>query len=427
MEKSKKSSKISKLRISNTHTSLSLLICTLVIICSLYVIRTFVTYEQFGPIYIALFSVIPAVAVTMSVLLIKSQLHTTGTRTFIWLTTALSFLFIAEQIWTFYEYFLKVDPFPSVADVFYVLSYPFFTIFLIEYLKPIKKYITKRIIGFAVILSSVFILPVLMTTYNLNTESNIFEFIMAIAYPIGDVILLIPAIIGILFLFKGERNYFWGAMLIGISLTISADIIFTFLESTKSYQGGNPVEVLWLSGYIFWSFACYEYKKNTAITKNQTNNLQIVNTIDYTTIRKMVIPMTISVIILVVIIAMINLGRTITVQDENSQAFAYMTYLISGIIGVFLTIMIVVYKNLENLVQLKTKELQESKQLIENQYKRLQQIEKDKGEFIAMVSHELKSPLVPIKGYVELLLSEKLGKLEEKQKDRLKIDRKSVV
>jgi len=44
-----------------------------------------------------------------------------------------------------------------------------------------------------------------------------------------------------------------------------------------------------------------------------------------------------------------------------------------------------------------------------------------KDEFLSMITHELKTPLVPIQGYVDMLLGEHLGSLNEKQKDRLKI------
>lgn len=49
-----------------------------------------------------------------------------------------------------------------------------------------------------------------------------------------------------------------------------------------------------------------------------------------------------------------------------------------------------------------------------------------KDEFLAMITHELKTPLVPIQGYADLLLSEHLGTLTDKQKERLSIIKSSA-
>lgn len=48
-----------------------------------------------------------------------------------------------------------------------------------------------------------------------------------------------------------------------------------------------------------------------------------------------------------------------------------------------------------------------------------------KDEFLAMITHELKTPLVPIQGYSDILLGEHLGKLNEQQKNRLEIIKSS--
>jgi PAS domain S-box-containing protein len=49
-----------------------------------------------------------------------------------------------------------------------------------------------------------------------------------------------------------------------------------------------------------------------------------------------------------------------------------------------------------------------------------------KDEFMAMIAHELKTPLVPIRGYADILLSEALGALNDTQKNRLEIIRSSA-
>lgn len=48
-----------------------------------------------------------------------------------------------------------------------------------------------------------------------------------------------------------------------------------------------------------------------------------------------------------------------------------------------------------------------------------------KDEFLAMITHELKTPLVPIQGYADMLLGGYLGNLTEKQKERISIIKSS--
>lgn len=48
-----------------------------------------------------------------------------------------------------------------------------------------------------------------------------------------------------------------------------------------------------------------------------------------------------------------------------------------------------------------------------------------KDEFLAMITHELKTPLVPIQGYADMLLSGYLGDLTDKQRERIAIIKSS--
>jgi signal transduction histidine kinase len=53
-------------------------------------------------------------------------------------------------------------------------------------------------------------------------------------------------------------------------------------------------------------------------------------------------------------------------------------------------------------------------------------IDTAKDEFLAMITHELKTPLVPIRGYADILLGGHLGNLTEKQKERISIIKSSA-
>ena len=62
----------------------------------------------------------------------------------------------------------------------------------------------------------------------------------------------------------------------------------------------------------------------------------------------------------------------------------------------------------ENVVQ---------KDKIQDQYVKLQGLQKEKEEFVAMITHDLKQPLVPISGNAEMLMNPKMGELNEMQKE----------
>jgi len=51
----------------------------------------------------------------------------------------------------------------------------------------------------------------------------------------------------------------------------------------------------------------------------------------------------------------------------------------------------------------------------------LRQADTAKEEFSSMITHELKTPLVPIQGYTELLLDGTLGELTERQKEKIQV------
>jgi len=66
-----------------------------------------------------------------------------------------------------------------------------------------------------------------------------------------------------------------------------------------------------------------------------------------------------------------------------------------------------------------SKEISELKLNINHAIEQLSKVESDRSSFSAMITHELKTPLVPIKGYAEILKKEKLGPLTIDQKDAI--------
>lgn len=68
-----------------------------------------------------------------------------------------------------------------------------------------------------------------------------------------------------------------------------------------------------------------------------------------------------------------------------------------------------------------SKEIESMSKSFQQMVKEIKKSSKQKEEFASMIAHELKTPLTPIRGYADLLLSEKSGPLNEKQKKQIEL------
>ena len=115
-------------------------------------------------------------------------------------------------------------------------------------------------------------------------------------------------------------------------------------------------------------------------------------------------------------------------QISGGSNLFVLIYGMLGAMSAFAISIIVINKRLEKAVESKTRELENSnKQLreateqISEQAKELREADIKKSEFSAMITHELKTPLVSIIGYGSMMLNGKLGTLNEMQKQKFEI------
>src|SRR5437867_5782774 len=118
---------------------------------------------------------------------------------------------------------------------------------------------------------------------------------------------------------------------------------------------------------------------------------------------------------------------------QTSYTFALIYAMLASMTG-FAIAIIIINRRLSRTVERKNNELvQSNKDLVKMaaelsvHEKKLREADIEKEEFSAMITHELKTPLVPVIGYSELLLDGTLGQLNDKQKETIQVMHSSAI
>ncbi|QUC64357.1 HAMP domain-containing histidine kinase [Nitrosopumilus sp. K4] len=394
---------------TKTHTrSIIYLISTLIGITLIYQARPFLDDSQFMWISVPSYSIIPGLLVVLSSIL-AVKLHKQNhfqSKAFLLFAIGAMCWFSAEQIWAIYDHIYDMDPFPSEADIFYMAAYPFFVAFLLISLKPVRKSISKKVWMFAMGLSISFLIPSFSAAYDDMEGEHAFDTSIALSYPILAAFQITPAIIGIMFLAKRGANYSWMLLLFGFLIYSVSDTFFLFAELDGNYYDGHPVDLMYLYSFILLIFSL-ENRLKLAYTSNDKNQgIFFSENIQFETISKYGIPLTLIIVSMVVLISLTSL---VYVDSEESLSIENIMMGVFAMLAVFTMIVLTVNKSLTKMVYMRTRELEEQKNNLENlveekthevlKAERLSAI----GELSGRLAHDLRNPLSVMKMSVDLI------------------------
>jgi hypothetical protein len=236
------------------------LIAALVGVAAVNLTSNFVSKDM--AIFVGNFSYVPiAGALLVLSMLILIRFRTTGHHGVAWFSFGGYAIasFIGEMLWIVQEVYLKIDPFPSAADIFYLVSYPFLLMFFVSYFQPVKNAITKKIFVVPLLLAVTILTLSLYFVLGNGANGELFEGVLATIYPIFDAMIIIPAMMGVALFFKGKVNFMWTLFCFGIISLFVADTAFLFGQNEDSYYTGNPMEILFSWNYILLSFGIYNH------------------------------------------------------------------------------------------------------------------------------------------------------------------------
>lgn len=375
------------------------LIGILVIISSLYFTNVNIGIQNFSKtVSLPAYTIIPGMMVLFSVWAVirANAIPELSRRSLIFLTISFSCWFLAEQTWNLYEHVLEIDPYPSVADLFYLAAPIFMFISLLIFLKSTEKKIQAKHVIFASIISAGILVPSLVIILNEGINDNLIENIFGIAYPIVDAILLVPAIIAFSFLISSKRNFFWLMIISGIIVMMAADTIFLFLVLSDQYSDGHPVDILWVASYTIWTFMMFYAIMESKYSK-QTNEYHEIAK-KYDTKKAENYGVVIGLILINSTVILLLFGINYFIEPREDTILEFFSWILAMLVIIFSSIVILLNSRLNRMLQSRTSQLEEaSKELIKNE--RFSAI----GELASRISHDIRNPLSNIFMSIELM------------------------
>jgi hypothetical protein len=172
---------------------------------------------------------------------------------------------IGETIFAIFDLVLFIDPFPSIADIFYLLAYPFIIGGVLREIGSYKVnirpfpslFISCISIAVGILVFNISILPAY------STDASFLANVIAVAYGIWDVILMVAVSYVLLLVmdFKGGKLYSaWLAFIIATIFMLLGDISFAlysqpYEENVALYKN---IDIFWVVSYLLFAYGLFQ-------------------------------------------------------------------------------------------------------------------------------------------------------------------------
>ncbi|MGI9566705.1 MAG: hypothetical protein ACR2LL_06800 [Nitrosopumilus sp.] len=205
-------------------------------------------------------------------------------RSYLALFLAFLMIFLGEVTYFVYEDVLKVDPYPSIADVFFFAFYLLVLYHIRMNIKSFYSKLSKRktigVVGaLSVIVIVIYVILLLLNVSGSDEDINnivgnnifssygymnilfSFDVLYGIAFVAASAATFWYSVIGIVAFRRGALETVWIILVAGISLLTLGDAIYFHTEVLGEYTFDHYVNLLWYAGYMVIVYALYKHAK----------------------------------------------------------------------------------------------------------------------------------------------------------------------
>ena len=299
---------------------------------------------------------------------------------------------MGDLLWDVYADVLHSSPFLSVADVLYLAGYPLLAAGLALLVRERDPEGDHASLIDALMVTAGLAIVIWVFWIDRYTGSATLSrpaIVMSIAYPVMDLLLI--GFLARLTLTPGPRSISYRLLAASLFLTLGADIAFAGLEFAGAYMGRNLIDIGWLLSYIALGAAAL-HPTMTALAKPAARPLV------FSKEWRLALLAGTSLVVPGVFAA-----QALGAEPVDSVALSI------GSAAIFLLVLVRM-AGLLRQVEIDAEELRRQGDVQARALARehqvvweLQRLNRLKGDFVAMVSHELRSPLTAIIGYAKTL------------------------
>ena len=295
-------------------------------------------------------------------------------------------------------------PVPSVADIFYLAGYPFLAAGLVALVLGMRQEDRRfGLLDAALLTVSFTLCQWVFVMRGVVRSSSGADQAVALSYPVMDIVLLAALVFfGLTPAWRTAAYRYLGLSLV---LLLFADELYGVSPTT--YAGASWLDAAWLLSYVLWAVAALSPSMRTLSerTRSRVPGLS----------RSRVL----------VLGAALGTAPAVTVAERalgrgvDTDAVAIGATVLSGLVLARLAGIVRTLDRLREDERTARAEAESVHDQLAEQNEQLREADRLKDEFVALISHDLRTPLTSIMGYLELTLDD--GNLTDDQRGYLEV------